>query len=206
MLTYTETKTVLWFNLKNVYSNKEMHLINVIYLSSWLLAEKNLQSEPRYFNYSLFQCKMKRILLLCDKLAHSMKSELAEAKPCGFKDSCTRRHVSYHHVIAVILPPSRKKRRENDRGRQGERREKEKERWRENVKLSGLFLAIPPKMPVWEINLLSSLDRNLTLICLQPNPRSPCHSRFHSNLALSPCIYDTISSYFDYISVEIFKV
>lgn len=162
--------------------------------TSW----KNLQSEPRYFNYSLFQCKMKRILLLCDKLAHSMKSELAEAKPCGFKDSCTRRHVSYHHVIAVILPPSRKKRRENDRGRQGERREK--------VKLSGLFLAIPPKMPVWEINLLSSLDRNLTLICLQPNPGSPCHSRFHSNLALSPCIYDTISSYFDYISVEIFKV
>lgn len=40
MLTNTETKTVLWFNLKNVHSNKEMHLINVIYLSSWLLVEK----------------------------------------------------------------------------------------------------------------------------------------------------------------------
>lgn len=40
MLTNTKTKTVLWFNLKNVHSNKEMHLINVIYLSSWLLAEK----------------------------------------------------------------------------------------------------------------------------------------------------------------------
>lgn len=34
MLTNTETKTVLRFNLKNVHSNKEMHLINVIYLSS----------------------------------------------------------------------------------------------------------------------------------------------------------------------------
>lgn len=203
MLTNTETKTVLWFNLKNVHSNKEMHLINVIYLSSWLLAEKTSSQSLDILIILFFSVKWREYCCCATNWLTVWSLNWLKQNHVASKIAA---HVDMFLITMLSQSYFHHHRRRGERTIEGGREREEKRRKRDGEKMSGLFLAIPPKMPVWEINLLSSLDRNLTLICLQPNPGPPCHSRFHSNLALSPCIYDTISSYFDYISVEIFKV
>lgn len=131
---------------------------------------------------------MNRILGLMSQTipqsASCVPASLRDSEPCGFKDSNTRRRgflsPGYHKVI---LSPSWRKRRVSERvsnrGREVERkREKGRGRGRK-CQTVWPFLGNLATMSVWDINLQSSLDRNCTVICLQP------HLTYHSFLPLN---------------------
>lgn len=105
----------------------------------------------------------------------------------AYTDSCTggRGFLSpgYRWATLSSIPQEKPRERHNEAAKERKKREKKRRRGRE-CQIVWPFLQNPTPLSAWEINLLSSLDSNLTLICLHPHVSPTSSSPFHSGFSI----------------------